>query len=406
MTAAIDTLTVVESPLSRPVSVIGVGVSPIDWRIIIETMPQGAVCATLDLPPSEVERVIEERRPEVVILPFDKEPRTALDLARQLEQACPGVNLLALAQAPDPSAIREAMRGGFRDFLVLPDDVAALRRLVRDIADQAAPAVEPGTTGRVIAVMGAKGGSGTTLLSVNLAAEIANSREALLLDMDFVLGDAAVFLDLSPEHSVTDVLRNVSRLDRELLTSSLCEHSSGLRLLPQPAVPLDDFTYDSDGVMRTLELGAAMADVVIVDCGVGVNEATMVTVSSADDVVLVVNPDVPSVRSAWIRLQLLDRLDVPMDRIHVVVNRWGTYAGLSRSELEEHLAHPIYATIADDPKAAAAAVNEGQLLRVRGGRAKLTKDIAKLATELTGDQGQTSGGGRARWFSWGRQAAK
>lgn len=406
MTAALKPLTVIDTPLARPVSVVGIGVAPADWRIVLETMPQGAVCTGLDLPPAEAERVVRERQPEVILLPFDQDHEGALELARRLDRSCPGASLLALAQVPDPGAIREAMRGGFRDYLVLPDDVAALRRAVRDVAETAAPMSDPGKLGRTIAVMGAKGGSGATLLAVNLASELANSHETLLLDMDFVLGDTAVFLDLTPEHSMADVLRNVARLDKDLMESSLTQHSSGLRLLPQPSVPLDDVSFDTESVLRTLELGAGMAEVVVVDCGVGVNEATLATVSTADRVVLVVTPDVPSVRSAWIRLQLLDRLDVPMERIAVVANRWGAPGGLSRKEIEENLAHSIFAMVSDDPKAAAAAVNEGQLLRVHGARAKLTKDIARLAAELSGDEGHTSAGGRARWFSWGRDAAK
>jgi Flp pilus assembly CpaE family ATPase len=112
------------------------------------------------------------------------------------------------------------------------------------------------------------------------------------------------------------------------------------------------------------------------------------------------------VRAAWIRLQLLERLDVPHDRIHLVVNHWGAHAGLSRREIEEHLGCTVYATINDDPKAAAAAVNEGQLLRERGGRAKITKDIAKLAAIISSSEGRSSAGGRASWFSFGRSAAK
>ncbi len=406
MSAAIQPLTVIDTPLARPVSVVGVGLNPADWRIVLENMPQGATCTHLELPEGEVERVVRERRPELVLLPFGEEPVRASGLAQRIAQLCPGVTLLALAQVPDPAAIREAMRGGFRDYLVLPEDLPSLRRAVREVAASVAPVALGAKRGRITAVMGSKGGTGTTLLTVNLGAELASLGTSLVLDMDFVLGDTAVFLDLSPELSMADVLRNVARLDSELLGSTLIEHSSGMRVLPQPTVPLDDVGYDTEAVMRTLDLSAEQADEVLVDCGAGVNDATMVAVSSADRVLLVVTPDVPSVRSAWIRLQLLDRLDVPFERIHLVVNRWGSHAGLSRREIEEHLGCVVYATVNDDPKTAAAAVNEGQLLRERGGRAKITKDIVSLATMLGGRTGRTTSGGRASWFSWGRDAAK
>jgi pilus assembly protein CpaE len=406
MSAAVQPLTVIDTPLARPVSVMGLGLDPTDWTIILDNMPEGAACTHLQLPPEEAERVVRERRPEVVLVAFAPEAGSHTPIAPRLLQIDPSLTLLAVAQVPDPAAIREAMRAGFRDYLVLPDDLAALRRTVREVAESAAPTAARGRRGDLIALMGAKGGSGTTLLSVNLGAELAELGSSLVLDMDFVLGDTAVFLDLSPERSMADVLRNVARLDEDLFAASISVHSTGLRVLPQPTMPLEDVGYDSEAVMRTLDLAAAQADHVVVDCGAGVNEATMVTVSTADRVLLVVTPDVPSIRAAWIRLQLLDRLDVPRERIRVVVNRWGAYAGLSRREIEEHLGCSVHATVNDDPKAAGAAVNEGQLLREHHGRAKLTRDIGKLAGSLAGTDGRTTGGGRASWFGFARNAAK
>jgi pilus assembly protein CpaE len=406
MSAAVQPLTVIDPPLARPVSVMGFGLEPTDWNFIIENMPQGAACSHLQLPPDEAEKVVRERRPEVVLVSFSPEAGDHAAFAQRLLRVDASMTLLAVAQVPDPGAIRDAMRAGFRDYLVLPDDLAALRRTVREVAESVAPVASEARRGELTAVMGAKGGSGTTLLTVNLGAELADVGSSLVLDMDFVLGDTAVFLDLSPAHSMADVLRNVSRLDEDLFTSSTTEHSTGMRVLPQPTMPLEDVAYDSEAVMRTLDLAAAQADHVVIDCGAGVNEATMVTVSAADRVLLVVTPDVPSIRAAWIRLQLLDRLDVPHERVKVVVNRWGANAGLTRKEIEEHLACSVHATINDDPKAAGAAVNEGQLLRERHGRAKLTRDIGKLAASMAGIGGRTSGGGRASWFSFGRNAAK
>ncbi len=403
--SAVHTLTVIEPPLPRPVRLVGVGIDPTDWDLLGAALPDGVRAEAVEAEGLDPERLLREGRPDLVLLPFGADPRPSLALAAAL-QVPGGPTLLAVAQAPDPGAIREAMRGGFRDFLVLPDDLAALRRCVREVSEAAAATPEPAQRGRSIAVMGAKGGTGATLLAVNLAADLARSQDTLVLDMDFGLGDAAVFLDLSTEHGMNDVIRNVARLDSALLASALVTHSPQLRVLAQPELPIEELRYDSDAVLRTLDLSAGLADVVVVDCGSSVTEASMAAASEADRVVLVCTPDVPAVRAAWVRLQLLDRLGVPNERVALVVNRWGPHAGLTRREIEEHLGLPVCCTLNDDPKATAAAINDGLLLRDRNPRGKLCRDIAHLAAELTGGSGQTRGGGRARWFSWGGRSSQ
>jgi pilus assembly protein CpaE len=405
MSAAPAKLTVIEPPLSRPLTLMGVGVRGVDWKVVLGSVPDGTTCLALDLPDEELERSARRQRPEVALVPFTGDRARARALVALLQRACPGITLLALAEVPDPGAIREALRSGFRDFLVLPEDLPSLRRTLREVAERR-PEREPAPKGRTVALMGAKGGSGTTLLAVNLAAELALHRETLLLDLDFGLGDAAVFLDLNPERGVNDVLRNIDRLDRELLSATLARHSERLRLLAQPRLPLEDVAYDADAVLRTLELAAELGEAVVLDCGAGVNEATMAAASSVDRVVIVCTPDVPSVRAAWVRLTLLDRLGVDQARVSVVVNRWGSQGSLSRREIQDHLGRGVLCTLNDEPKSTSHAINEGLLLRDRAARGKLCRDIAQLGEVLMGEEGRSAGGGRVSWFGWTRSAAK
>lgn len=403
MSSAAPSLSVIEPSLARPVSVAVVGVGEADLRLVLQALPDGASAMPVPVVSGEAEESLRQRRPDLVVIGLDSDRSGALWLAERLRASTPELALLALATTPEPGAIREAMRGGFRDYLVLPDDTSALRRAVVEVASRVSPLTGGGAErGQVTVVMGAKGGSGTTLLAVNLGAELAQRQDTLLVDLDFGMGDAAVFLDLTVERSINDVLRNVSRLDRKLLESTVSKRSERLSLLPQPAMPLEDVEVQTEAIMRSLEVGAELAEHVIVDCGARVDEASMAAASMADRILLVCTPDVPSVRAAWIRLQLLERLDVPDQRVALVVNRWGRPGALSRSDIEENLARPVYATVADDTRTVMAAVNDGQLLQAGAGRARITKDLAGLAKDLGGDDGQTGGGGKARWFHWGR----
>lgn len=401
MSSPAPTLSLVEPVLARPITVAVVGAGEHDLRLVLEALPEGASAVPVAPDMLDAFESIRLREPDLVIVALEPRRALALDLVGRLRTERPTLPILALDRIPDSGAIREAMRSGCRDFLVLPEDTDALQRAVVEAARET-PGAARANRGRLVAVMGAKGGSGTTLLAVSLAADLAAREETLLLDLDFGLGDTAVFLDLTVERSVHDVLRDVARLDRELLASSVAKHDSGLRVLAQPATPVDAPAPDTDTVLRCLEVSGELARQVVVDCGARIDEATMATASAADQVVLVCTPDVPSVRAAWVRLGLLDRLGVPPERIALVMNRWGRPGSLGRAEIERHLGRAVLATVTEDSRTVLGAVNDGALLRQRHPTARVTRDLAQLARVVGGEVGATQGGGKARWFQWGR----
>ncbi len=390
-----------ESPL-YPVSVAVVGVALESMPLLREALGEGVICSPVATSYERGLSMIRERRPDVVVLAFDDEPDEAVYLADTLARSQPGLVLVALASAPDPGAMRTAMRAGIREYVVLPEDAEDLQRAVRAAGHSAAEVEPEEDRGRLVAILGTKGGSGSTMLAVNLAAELADRAGSMVVDLDFSMGDAAVYLDLSPEHDIGDVLRNLPRLDRRLLESTLVEHGSKVRVLAQPQEPPDEADFHTDGVLRTLDVCAETCPWVVVDCGSTINEATLAAASAADIVLLVCTPEVPAVRNAWRRLRLLERLDVPRDRVQLVVNRWQRGLGLSCKDIEVNLDIPVSVTIAEDVRTVRGAVNDGHLLRDENARSKAAANVATLAAQLAGDTGRSDGGGRASWFKFRR----
>src|SRR5262249_25836807 len=92
--------------------------------------------------------------------------------------------------------------------------------------------------GRVLPILGAKGGCGATTAAANLAVTIARrGHSTLLMDLDLSAGDIALLLNLTPTFSVLDVVQNLHRLDRELLNGMTVKHASGLKVLPASENP-------------------------------------------------------------------------------------------------------------------------------------------------------------------------
>ena len=367
------------SSVSGAASVVVVGVGAGDMGQIREILGTEAVLPPDVTPYPDAIVVVHKTRPDVVIVGFDDDFQEAIRLGPLLQQELPGVHLIALAQQPDAERIRSAMRAGFREYIVLPDDNELLRRAVHEAAYASGMDED---RGEVVAVCGTKGGCGVTLLTVNLAAELSPVHRVLCVDLDFSMGDVAAFLDLSPSNSISDVIHNIQRLDERLLGGSVAVHHSKVHVLAQPHEPEDE-EFGGDIILRLLHACAKAYQYVLVDCGGRIDEPTLTTLSVADLVLLVCTPDVPSVRNAWRRLKLLDKVGIERDRIRLVVNRWTRNAPISRKDIETNLGIDVAATIANDSKTTQPAVNEGRLLREVNRRSAAVKDVGRMVGIIT-----------------------
>lgn len=258
--------------------------------------------------------------------------------------------------------------------------------------------------GTLIAVLAAKGGCGATLLSVNLAAAVDPTGDAVLLDLDFCKGDVAGFLDIWPDRSVKDALVDPSRLDAALLRGVVVHHDpSGVDVLPQPfdlSELLQPHARDVDAILSAARAGWPR---VVADCGARLDEATLTAAMRADHVLLVATPSVPALRDARRVLRLLSRLGVHRDRLHLVLNRWASSSDLELDEIEHQLDWPVTATVAADPDAAGRADFSGRTLAEVAPRAAITREVAQLWTLVTGEPcDEARPGGHRRWRFWSK----
>ena len=363
------------SGISGAASAIVVGADPHTMGLIRETLGTEAALPEGVVAYGEALTMVQRSRPDVVImsfLDFDQ----AIRLGTTIQQEVPGCHLVAVAARPDPEHIRADMRAGFREFAVLPEDADLLRKAVHEAA-YAGPADED--RGKLAVLCGAKGGSGVTLLAVNLAAELAPVHRVLLVDMDFSMGDVAAFLDLTPSTSIVNVIKNIQRLDERLLGGSVTVHQSRVHVLAQPHEPQEqEFEISGDIILRLLHATALSYEHVLVDVGGRTDEAALTAMTVADLVLLVCTPDVPSIRNAWRRLKLLDHIGIERDRIRLVVNRMDRTLSISKKDIEANLGIDIAATVTNDSKTAITAVNEGRLLREVNRRSPAARDLAHM----------------------------
>ena len=336
-------------------------------------------------------------RPQVIIVGFDADPDAAVQLGEQLGTEHPNAVLIAHATMAQPERIREAMRAGYRDFVVLPEDAQLLRRTVREAPSEVATVADQG---QVVVVIGAKGGVGSSFITANLGAELVPVHRVCAIDLDFSMGDLASMLDLQTSSSMQDLLGNLNRLDERMLAGSVAVHPSGLHVVAQPLELLENEFLRGEDVLKVLSTAADAYQYLFVDCGGRIDEATRTAATVADLVLLVCSPDVPSVKNAWRRLHLLERQGVDLNRVRLIVNRWDKNPPLTIADIEGNLGIPVAATVANDPNRCQHAVNVGSLLRDVDKRCAASTDISNLVSLITDGVRQVEPSSASRPLSW------
>ena len=135
---------------------------------------------------------------------------------------------------------------------------------------------------------------------------------------------------------------------------------------------------------RLLQTCADSYQFILIDGGCHLDEATLTSLSVSDLVFLVCTPDVPSVKNAFRRLQLFERLGVEQDSIRLIINKYDKKtAHLSIKDIEEKLNLKVAAVVDLDDMTLNQAVNEGRLVRDVNKRSPAVAAYSNMVTLIT-----------------------
>ncbi len=338
----------------------------------------------------------------MVILGPSYAKEEALDSVRQLRHQDPTLLSLIVAESVTANLLRAAMRAGVVDVIEAPlteEKIAgAISQFSSDVLKLHAPAT--GATaggadqGQIITVMSAKGGSGKTVTATNLAVLLAREAEktVCLVDADLQFGDVCLVLQLEPKFTVVNAAAELHRLDEQLIASILTDHPSGLKVLAAPLEPAfaDDIT--TAGLLQILELLKAMFDYVVVDTASLLDELLLSLLERSDQVLMVVDMDLPSVKNAKLALETLRLLKFPTSKVKLVLNRSNAKARLDDKEIEGALKSQIEARIPSEG-IVAASVNEGRPVVESSPKSKVAKGFEEVFELVTGSRAQAATGG-------------
>jgi len=325
---------------------------------------------------------IGKPRPDGLLLGIDDDPKQAFQLIVQMLQKYPRLAIMVISSRPE--LLVQAHRLGAKSLLESPVQLEDLLGALKNLS--AGTSLQRPPEGRVIAVLASRGGVGCTSLAVNLGCTLATEpgNEVVLLDLDFFMGTAAIALDLSPKYRLHEVVATLEGIDIRSLKDFLCRHETGLALLPGPERLADVPLIKPEHIDRLIILLRILSSHVILDLSKGWDATDLQGMQLADAILLVIQPELCSLRNATLMLKSLAAEGLE-GKVKVVMNRVGADFGsgtISLKKAEDCVGRPLQWQLPSDPKAMMDAWAVGVPLILHAPRSKIQQSIAGLAADL------------------------
>lgn len=338
---------------------------------------------------------------DVVVLDAVPPPRSLAEMCREL-RAVPelaDVVVLAITSLDDVEERIHLLEAGADDVMVRPIDERELDARVEalDLRHRRSKELRPSTLvaatrrpgRRLIAVYSPKGGVGTTTVSVNVALAIAarDPDGVALVDLTPMSGHVATHLDLQPKLTIADLVRDSpGTISPEILRSTyLTRHERGLLVLAGSPNPTTIAFTDGAEAGRILEAVLTAVPSVVVDLGSHLDDRVVASLEAADDVVIVVTPDFPALKSVYAFFGFLTESAPRAAEPTVVVNEVYALQTLSPSDIENALGRRVATRIPYDPLLYLRAVNQGNPVFASAPTSQPARRYDQLAAILLGE---------------------
>jgi pilus assembly protein CpaE len=342
---------------------------------------------------TEAVSLAAETTPDVIICGMTQPPERSVQTMESLMDVLPETPVIAYGRSEDLDALRLAMQAGARDFLTLPADVERLLESVRKVLEaeerkklrMTGQAKAIGPKGLVIAVFGAKGGVGKTTVATNVGAALASNmgQSVVLVDGDNSFGDVAALLELRPERTIIDFLKDKDKIDRANVTEYLVKHSSGLWVLPAPRESLQWRSVTPDAFRSVVELLSRRFDLVVVDTAAVLSDMSLAVLEDANMVLWVTSTDFSSINNSLQGLEALQQMSYPDSRIRLILNVNSPDDVVRPAKIEEVLGRTFFWSIPYDKQVRTAA-QVGDPAVVTTSDTPGARSLVQLAQAVTG----------------------
>ncbi|HXZ46020.1 MAG TPA: CtpF protein [Pseudolabrys sp.] len=323
--------------------------------------------------------------PNVIVIETDARATDILSGLDDLATVCDAdTRVIVMGRVNDVTLYRELTRRGVSEYLITPigpiDAVRAICSLF------SAPDAKP--VGRIIAVVGAKGGVGASSIAHNIAWSIGRdlSLDSVVADLDLAFGTAGLDYNQDPPQGIADAAFSPDRVDTAFVDRLLSKCSDHLSLLAAPATLDRVYDFGAEAFDSILDSLRSSIPCVVLDVPHQWVSWTRRLLISADNILVVAAPDLANLRNAKNLMDLL-RTSRPNDhRPHYCLNMVGVpkRPEIAPADFAKALDCQPAAMIPFEPALFGPAANNGQMIAEVSAGHKTADMFRQMAQTLTG----------------------
>jgi Flp pilus assembly CpaE family ATPase len=322
-----------------------------------------------------------------------------------IQRHAPDLPIVIHTAAANEALALTAVERGAQDYLIKGRlTSAALVRVLQYSIARRQSLAQSGkaetSEGKVIGILGAKGGVGATTVASHFAVELRRQTggKVLLMDLDSGARSVAFLLKIDSPYSVVDAAMDLNRLDTDYWKRLVTATPGGLDVLPPPGVAGFVDLPSGDRVRHVLRFVKTLYEFIVVDLG-RLNPNIMSLLGEVDEVIVVATDGLPEMYEAGRVLPKLRDLGFADARLRLVFNRTDKSALVSGADIEKALGHPVFWTLGDysgemgDAYAEGRFFDEGLTLR---------QQMARLVAKARGVEQKAPGRGMWGLFKLAR----
>lgn len=244
------------------------------------------------------------------------------------------------------------------------------------------------STSTVVTVHSLRGGVGCSSIVVNLGLAFYKlwGQQTLLIDGVLTAGQLALMLDGKPGATWENLVGvDPENFDDAVVSEMMVPHKSGIRYIASPRYPIASDTFTTDTLHHLMEKIKAHNEFVVIDTSHDFSDMAIQMLSMSTVVLLVMAPEMASLRTTLSALEIYDRLGITLDKVKIVLNNNSSSPAIKQAQLEKVLKRNIDFVLPYEAGEVNRALNFGQPFILNNPDLQICLNLEKMAYQMSDD---------------------
>jgi pilus assembly protein CpaE len=341
-------------------------------------------------------------QPDIVLMDINMPDMDGITATETISRVASRSQIIMMSVQSETDYLRRSMMAGAKYFLTKPFTSEELSSSIRRVFEQGVGVVPPAAAmetgvpgappgpgqpppreGKLIVIYSPKGGTGCSVVASNLAIALAQttSKNVALVDGSLQFGDIGVLLNLQSGQTIADATKRIQELDSDLLTVIMSSHPSGIKVLAAPPNAPESDTITAEAYKKIVSRLKKVFDYVLLDTWSHLDDIVLSAIDLADRILIVMTPEIPSIKSTKQFFELAEALDFPSEQIDLILNKTFPRDRIRAEQIENTMKHRILAQFEFDPRGVRPTINQGQPLILAQPNHPLSQRFLQLAEQ-------------------------